>query len=55
MTNNQAAHLQLKWKLRSPPLSCPHLNKELGYSENGNVMGTSHCVICGAEFSSAKP
>ena len=59
MTNAQAAKLQLKWKLRFPPVSCPHLNKELGRSEKGDLTGTSHCIICGEAFggpaSSAKP
>jgi len=50
MTYAQAAKLQLKWKLREPPLSCVHLHKELGHNEHGYLTGGYHSLTCGEAF-----
>ena len=52
MTKAQALKLQLKWKLREPPVSCMHLHKELAQSERGQLIRTYYCTICGEEFDS---
>jgi hypothetical protein len=58
MTNTQAAKVQLKWKLREPPLSCVHLHQELEQNELGYLTGGYHCLTCGEAFDrshSSKP
>jgi len=47
MTMLQAAALQMKWKQRTDPLPCEHINLELEWDILGHSDGNYVCIHCG--------
>ena len=47
MTITQVATLQMKWKQRTDPSPCEHLNLELQWDVLGHSEGEYICILCG--------
>ncbi|NWF73099.1 MAG: hypothetical protein HXY51_08705 [Nitrospirae bacterium] len=52
MTKDQAAELQAKWHQQGESLICEHLKVEVECSNDGELMGNSYCLACGAAVAS---
>lgn len=54
MTITQVATLQMKWKQRTDPSPCEHLNLELQWDVLGHSEGEYICILCGESVAERK-